>query len=125
MGRMHHQRGCLNCGKLRPRKDIEAMTYDVMLKDEVSKSVIRVGLCPACFAGKASLDLDDLKSKLEESEVCFHEEKGLPDDRCEVFKNARFVGLMGRGEYWEKVKEDFPKGPKTSSDYLGVIANAR
>ena len=125
MGRMHHKKGCLSCGKLRPVQDIMDMTYDVMLKDEVSNSIIRVGLCPGCFGNYASLDLDTLKEKLEESEVCFCQEKGRNESEADVFKNARFVGIMTRTAYWAAIQQTYPNGPQSSSDYLGVITNAR
>jgi len=125
MGRPHHKRGCLNCGKFRRMEDMVSMDYDLMLKDETSNTIIRVGLCPLCYAGKSGLDLDDLKDKLAESEECFCKEKNGPESSVEVFKKARFVGMMGRHDYWEAIKQAYPDGPKTAQDYLGVIENAR
>lgn len=121
MGRPHHKKGCLSCGKLRRREDIRNKTYDVMLKDQTSKTIIRVGLCPVCFGARNSLDLTVLKTKLAASEKAFCEEKRLPEQDADVFENAVFVSLMSRADYWNKIRERFPKGPKTTSDYLEVF----
>ncbi len=122
MGRMHHEKGCLNCGKLRRLEDIFNMTYDIMLKDSVSGTLIRVGLCQACYEA-GNHDLDDLKTKLAESEEVFAAKKSQP--LANVYKEARFVGVMNRNDYWKAVNEKFPDGPKKTSDYLEVISDAR
>lgn len=118
-GRPHHKFGCLNCGKRRRNEDIFNKTYDIYLKDENSRSLMRAGLCKNCFENE-ELCLDALKERLHWSEKCCAEEKKGECD--EVFENAHFVGVMGFSKYWSEAKL---KKPKLTSEFLEIVPNAR
>lgn len=121
MGRQHHQFGCLLCGKLRSRAD--ATKYDLMLKDTVSRSIVRVSLCKTCFEF-GDYDLRELTERLIESERDFADKKGKP--MSSVFESVNFVGVMTTAAYWAKVRELYPNGGRlTNQNYLEIITDAR
>lgn len=120
--RGHHKLGCLNCGKRRRDADIFTKRYDIYLKDSISKSLIRVGLCAECYIARGTLCLDGLKSKLEHSEECACKEANKPESELKTFKEARFVGRMPYDQYWAGVKA---ANAKTAEQFFEVIENER
>jgi len=121
----HHKLGCIRCGKRRKLKDVVSGVYDVYVRDIVSKSLMRVGFCKACFEAGLINDVAAIKTKLHESEKKFRKENGKPEKDADIFKHAQFDKTIGFKNYWTKFSKNHPEGvgemSKTPSKFLDVI----
>lgn len=128
MGRLHHKRGCIVCGKRRKKKHVLSGDYDVYMRDKNGQTLIRVGLCKSCFQGGKKSEISKMKKNLLESEKVKLQEDLLSDDvikfHLKKYKDADIDKTVGVKEYQAKFKEVHPQGTtsiKTPKDYFDLV----
>ena len=108
------------CGTTRKREDILSMKYDIYVRDKTSQSLIRVGLCRACFITE-NVNLVKVKENIESSEKQCRDEHGKPHPENCKFQKAELIGWKKKDQYWQDFKSKHPKGSKKQKDFLEVV----
>lgn len=89
--------------------------FDVYFKMKNSISLMRVGLCRACFAGHGTMNLDDAKKKVHDFELKLQRNPlhRFAKDFLTKLKNDKFSASIGYKKYWSDLKVKHGENPHT------------
>lgn len=119
MPKYHHELGCINCGKPKPKRIVISGECDVYYRDDNSNTLLRVGFCKSCFEQGLFSNYDHIKSQLIDSEADFiikHDKE--PSKHFDKIKNCKLIGHMSYIEYNNMARPDDIKSP---DDYVNIV----